>query len=473
MHNRRDQVHAHGFMVGRLVSALMRAEPDMAVPPMRRSWSGLIIGALIAALAVAGFAVFAIVSPGGATAWRKPGTLILDKQTGTRYVLAAGQLRPVLNYASARLLLGSKLTVDSVATKSLQDVPRGGPVGIIGAPDALPHGGRESAPWLACASSTGAKPALTLAIGADPAEQPMTPNQAVLVRTTDGTTYLVTGGRRLRVTAPWVTRALGFSDGAAIGVRDAWIDTLPAGPDLPPPATPEVGKNAPDLDGHPATVGEVFVVRGAGTDQRLYLQTTGGLQPMTQTAAALALSDPKTATAYPGGTVGTRDLSPAAVAASQILPTPGWMAQLPPAPPTLDAVTGGRMPCVRSVPGANRIDTSMVTVPAVPVTAANAVSATTAAAGTATAADPAGNRIADQVVIAPKAGLLARTLPAPGVPGEGLYLVTEDGAKFPVANDAAATALGYSTATATAVPADLLALLPTGPVLRTLGSGGG
>ncbi|MFB9840700.1 type VII secretion protein EccB, partial [Actinoallomurus acaciae] len=101
MHNRRDQVHAHGFMVGRLVSALLRAEPDMAVPPLRRSWSGLIIGAIVAALAVGGVAVLAVISPGGASAWRKPGTLILDKDTGTRFVLAGGRLRPVLNYASA------------------------------------------------------------------------------------------------------------------------------------------------------------------------------------------------------------------------------------------------------------------------------------------------------------------------------------------------------------------------------------
>jgi type VII secretion protein EccB len=460
-------------MVGRLVSALMRAEPDMAVPPMRRSWSGLIIGSLIAALVVAGFAVMSLVSPGGASGWRKPGTLILDKGTGTRFVLADGRLRPVLNYASARLLLGDKLTVDSVPSKSLKDVPRGGPVGINGAPDSLPEADGESAPWLACASSAGAKPALSLLIGADTDERPLSPRQAVLVRTSDGTTYLVTGGRRLRVTAPWVTRALGFSDGAAIGVRDAWINTLPTGPDLPPPATPGVGQNAPDLDGHPAKVGEVFVVRGASTDQRLYLLTTGGLQPMTQTAAALALSDPETAKAYPGGTVGTRDLSPAALAASTVLSTPAWMAQLPPAPPTVDAVTAGRMPCVRSVPGGNRLDTSVVTVPAVPVTASNAVPAAISASGTATAGDPAGNRIADQVAVAPKAGLLARTLPSPGVPGEGLYLVTEDGAKFPVANDAAATALGYKTASAVPVTADLLALLPTGPVLGVLGQGGG
>jgi Type VII secretion system ESX-1, transport TM domain B len=42
-----------------------------------------------------------------------------------------------------------------------------------------------------------------------------------------------------------------------------------------------------------------------------------------------------------------------------------------------------------------------------------------------------------------------------------------------VQNADAATALGYSTPAAVAVPADLLALLPTGPVLHMLASGGG
>src|SRR3569833_1271444 len=218
-----------------------RAAPDMAVPPLRRSWSGLIFGFLIAALVVAGFAVLSIVSPGGASGWRKPGTLILDKGTGTSFVLAGGRLRPVLNYASARLLLGEKLTVDSVPSKSLKNVPRGGPVGISGAPDSLPDPEGGDRAWLACASSAGSKPALSLLIGADADERPLSTRQAALVRTSDGTTYLVTGGRRLRVTAPWATRALGVSDDAAIGVRDAWVNTLPAGPDLPPPATPGIG----------------------------------------------------------------------------------------------------------------------------------------------------------------------------------------------------------------------------------------
>jgi type VII secretion protein EccB len=474
MHNRRDQVHAHGFMVGRLVSALLRAEPDMAVPPLRRSWSGLVIGSLVAVLVVVGFSVLAVVSPGGASTWRKPGTLVIDKQTGTRYVYASGQLRPVLNYASARLLLGAKLTVASVASKSLKNVPRGGPVGIVGAPDALPGPKPEKAPWLACATTTGSRPALSLNIGRMEDERPISARQAVLVRSSDGTTFLITDGHRLRVTATWVTRALGFSDNAAVGVRDAWLNIIPAGPDLPPPVTPGIGRNAPALDGHPAKVGQVFVSRGAGGDQRYYLLTTDGLQTITQTAAALILSDPQTAKGYPG-TVTAIELGPAALAASKVLSAPSWTSALPAAPPTLDAVGADRMPCVRSVPEGNLAGTSLVTVPVRPVTAANAVATSSdiASSGTTPAGGPAGNRIADQVLVTPQAGMLARTLPAPGVPGEGLYLVTEDGTKFPVANDAAATALGYSTPAAVAVPTDLLALLPTGPVLQTLGSGGG
>jgi type VII secretion protein EccB len=472
VHNRRDQVQAHGFMVGRLISALLRAEPDMAVPPLRRSWTGLIIGSLIAALAVAGLAVMAAISPAAATSWRKPGTLILNRETGSRFVLADGRLHPVLNYASARLLLGAKLAVASVPTKTLRGVPLGGPVGINGAPDSLPGPTGDGRPWLICASSNGSRPALSLLVGEEAGERPVSQAQALVVRTSDGTTYLVTGGRRLRVTAPWVTRALGFPDDDAIGVRDAWVDTLPAGPDLPPAATPRAGKSAPDLDGRPTKVGEVLVVHGTGADQRFYQQTSGGLQPLTRTAAVLALSDPDTVNARTdGATVTARDLSPAALAASTLLSAPVWMSQLPPVPPAPDAVTADRMPCVRTVPGGAA--SSVVTVPAVPVTAAATVPAGVPASGTATAADPAGNRIADQVAVAPRAGLFARTLPAPGVPGEGLYLVTEDGAKFPVENADAATALGYPTSAAVSVPADLLALLPTGPVLRMLASGGG
>jgi type VII secretion protein EccB len=480
VHNRRDQVNAHGFMVGRLVSALLRAEPDLASPPMRRSWAGMVIGLILAVLAVIGFAMFGLIYPGGATAWRKPGTLILEKDTGTRFVLVGGQLRPVLNYASARLLLGAKLTVDSVSSRSLDDVSRGRPVGIPGAPDALPVAGESGSPWLVCATAapgtSGPRSALTLAVGSADgfAGQPLADGQAILVRTPDGTTYLVTGGHRLRVTAAWVTRALGFTDDAAIGVRDGFVNTLPPGPDLPQPAVTAQGTGGPALDGRPTKVGEVFASGAAGTGRRFYILTADGLRATTQTVAALTLSDPATKRAYGGATPTLHDLSPAALAGTRVLPEPAWESQLPPTPPSTDGLSGGRMPCVRVVPAGGRVATAVVTLPMAPVTdpAPPGAQAVTPASGDARSPGSTVSQVADQVRIAPRAGLLARTLPVPGMPGAGIYLVTEDGSKFPVANDAAASALGFKVSAAVPVPADLLALIPTGPVLQTLGGGG-
>jgi len=472
VHSRRDQVQAHTFMVGRLVSALLQGEPDLAVPPTRRTPLGLIIGSVLAAIVVAGVAVLALLAPGGATGWRKPGTLIVEKQTGNRFVLLDGRLRPVLNYASARLLLGSKPTVDSVRTSALADVPRGAAVGILGAPDSLPdpdspHGG----PWLVCGTSTadsngpGSRPAVALRIGAAADTRPVPDGQAVLVRTTDGTRYLAWRDRRLRLAAPWVERALGLDDSAAVPVRDSWINALPAGPDLGPQPLPGRGGPGPVLDGRPSRVGQVFVVHGTGVAARFYQLSTGGLVPATATATALALGDPDAAVAYRDQPPQPFELSPTALGSATVLPAPGWQAQAPGTPPAVVAggAGGSTVPCVQAVPGADRPTVSVVTAPA-------------EVAGDSTVGGPAlvrDARTADLVAVRPGAGLLARTQPAPGLPGAGLYLVTEDGAKYPVASADAADALGQPVSSAVAMPADLLALLPTGPVLDRLGNGGG
>ncbi len=472
MHSRRDQVQAHTFLVGRLVSALLQGEPDLAVPPTRRTPLGIVIGLLLAAVAVGGLAVLAVLAPGGATGWRKPGTLIVEKQTGTRLVLLDGRLRPVLNYASARLLLGSKLTVDSVPAKSLAAVPRGAAVGILGAPDSLPDAGRPGGgPWLVCGTSTvdssgaGTRPAVALRIGAAADARPVPDRQAVLVRTPDGTRHLAWRDRRLRLAAPWVERALGLDDSAAVPVRDGWIDALPAGPDLGASPVAGRGRPGPVLDGRQSRVGQVFVVHGTGVAPRFYQLSADGLVPATATAAALALGDPAAAASYGDQPPQPLELSPAALGSATVLPAPAWQAQAPPSPPSLVPVGLGSatVPCVQAVPGTDRPAVSVVTAPA-------------DAAGESTVDGPAlvrDARTADRIAVRPGGGLLARTQPAPGLPGAGLYLVTEDGAKYPVASADAADALGEPLSSAVAVPADLLALLPTGPVLDRIGNGGG
>ena len=71
---------------------------------------------MIAILAVAAAGVYGLVRPGGDTSWRSGQSLILEKDTGTRYVYTHGVLHPVLNYASARLILGqATLSIVSVS----------------------------------------------------------------------------------------------------------------------------------------------------------------------------------------------------------------------------------------------------------------------------------------------------------------------------------------------------------------------
>src|SRR6266511_1686844 len=411
-------------MTGRLVSALVCGEPDLAQRPLRRTPIGLVAGLMAGVLVVAVFAVIAIVHPGGATRWRQPGTLIVDKQTGTRYVLSGGQLRPVLNYASARLLLGA--------------VSRSDPSGVPA-------------------------PALSLGVGTGPAAEPVPDDHGVLVRTSDGTRYLAWKDRRLRLAAPWAGPALGYDDAAATPVRAAWVNALPAGPDLGPLPVAGRGAAGPDLDGASTAVGQVFVVHGMTAAARYFVLTGAGLLPVNQTGAALLLGDPATATAYGGRTAQARELSPAALASAVVLPAPASMPDLPPAPPALLAAQPQRLPCVRATAAGAASSVALVSVPA------------GAALGD-VVDGPLLDRdglTADLIGVRPGGGLLARTMPAPGIDGAGLYVVAEPGVKYPVADEVAAQALGYQVSDAVEVPASLLTLLPTGPVLRRLAGPGG
>jgi type VII secretion protein EccB len=470
MHSRRDQVEAHAFVTSRLRSALVRAEPDAVRPPLRRTPLALVLGAMLGVIAIAGVVVLSLLKPGASrAAWQQPGALIVERETGNRYVLSAGRLRPVLNYASARLLLGERLKVVSVSARSLGTVPRGGQVGIVGAPDMLPPpSGAGDQPWLVCANppqdADGAiEPGVTVLMGAAVRALSQLRAEAALVSTQDGAVYLVEGGRRMRLTAPWVARALGIDGSHPLPVRSSWLGALPAGPDLGTLPITGRGQAGPALDGTQTRVGQVLRVSGPGTPERHYLVTPEGLMPASGIAAALALGDPATAAAYDRAGARVLALSPTALASAPVVDAPQWASDLPPIPPALATDRGEGSPCALVGTAGRTTKTAVVAVPAAVLAAADPVDA---------AGMQRDSRTADRVAVTPGGGMLTRTLAAPGVPGEGLYLVVDSGAKYPVDGDAAAKALGYAPDRAAAVPADLLALLPTGPVLHLLGGGG-
>lgn len=455
MHSRSDQVQAHTFMTGRLVSALVRAEPDLATPPLRRTKTGLIVGVVIGALIAAVVLVIGYLKPGRTADWRSPGALVVEKETGTRYVHAGGVLHPVLNLASAKLLLAKDMKVVSVAASALAGVERGTPVGIVGAPDVLPARPSGSA-WSACAttatdSSGTTRPSVAFGLGAVREELGVPENQAVMVSAGD-VQYLVWKDRKMRLTAPWIGAALGFDMGGVVPVRDAWLNVLPTGPDIGPLPVPDRGAEGPALNGQQTRIGQVLVVEGGnGAAARHFLLTKAGLQTLSATGAAVVLGDPGTAVSYGGQPVRPVPISPVALTSVTVLPQTEQSQQQPPAPPTQFAMNVST-PCVRFEN--NR--TSLVVTPA-----STALGA--AVGGPVVEPSEIG---ADLFTIQPGGGALARSEPAPGVTGAGLFLITEPGVKFPVPDDDSAAALGYETAAADRVPPAWLALLPTGPVLR-------
>jgi type VII secretion protein EccB len=467
VHSRRDQVEAHAFVVGRMRSALVRAEPDAAQRPLRRTGLGLLIGLLIGGLLVGGAAALAALSPGSSPGWRKAGTLIVERQTGNRYVLDGGSLHPVMNYASARLMLGAKMTVDPVSSKTIAAVPRGGQVGISGAPDTLPSPSLVGAqPWLACAapvddSVSRPQPGVTLLLGSDAAPGVAAPSAGALVRGPDGWVYLVAGGKRMHVDATWVLKALDLASVPPTSVTASWLDTLPAGPDLGSLPIKDRGQGGPELGGLKTAVGQVLKVSTPTAADRYYAVVLGGLMPLDDTELALLLGDPATAGAYPHASAHVVDLSPTGLASAALVTPPAPLQALPPLAQLRVGNSTGQVPCVLVGTGAGTPSYAVKLLTPPDVAAATPV---LAGAGAASAAG------ADKIGVPAGGGALVRPLGA----GAGtLYLVVESGAKYPLSGDDAATALGFTPGDATAVPAALLGMLPTGPLLQTGGGEAG
>jgi type VII secretion protein EccB len=460
MRSRRDQVQAHAYMVGRLTCALTHAEPDAPETPMRRTRLGWFAGLIIGAIAVAVCLIVGLIFPSGKGGALASGELLVSSSTGGRYIYLGKTLRPVLNWASALLLLNGQPQVDTVSQAALSNVPQGPPLGIVGAPDTLPAAsGVSRSAWLACttpaAPGAGGGPLVTLAIGASLAAHPLPGHDAVLVAAA-GTSYLLWQGTRLRIDASWIPDALGLGGTQPIAASPTWLNAVPAGPDLRPLGLPGLGGPGPAVGGQATRVGEVLDVRNVASPAEFYLVEAGGVAPVTQTQAALALTDPGATAAYPGASPAPVVVSSAAIAGVPVshatLPDSSGVPATPPAAAT---PAPSQAPCVY-YPGTGPAPTArrvFAVPPAGPPPATGALGVT---------ATPT---VADQITVLPGMGALVRPQAAPGVTEDSLFLVTGLGVKFPVPSAKAAAALGYPAGAARPLPAALLGLLPTGPSL--------
>ncbi|WP_285620809.1 type VII secretion protein EccB [Actinoallomurus iriomotensis] len=462
---RRDLYQAHRLMMQRVGMALLAGEPDLPEPPTRRMTVSAFAGLMIGVLIVAGFGVWGLLSPGGATGLEDPGTLIIEKETGTKYVYSqqAKKMYPVANYASARLILNTNdVKRKLVSQSSLGKYDRAQPVGILGAPDSLPTADHQvTGPWSVCGHSAenstgGTVSYASLVVGSGVGGQSLSDRQAVIVHGA-GASWVVWRNQRMKLPAEEV-RPLSGTDHPP-EVSATWLNAVPAGPDFAPPPIPSRGTEVTGPDGGKAAVGTIYVARAVGGQDRWYVLMSDGLAPIKQTEGVLLQNDPASRSAYKGRPVQPVPIPPASANAMQRSTDKVSADGLPDVMPSMISYDATTPLCVVYSDTASGSQDARVAVGGT-VPTPSGPSSTTPGTG-------AAKGVVDQVVLPPGDGALLGLLPAPGqVKSISSYSVlTDQGLRFAVPSADIAAKLGLDGKKVAPVPGNLLHLIPEGPTL--------
>jgi type VII secretion protein EccB len=458
MPSRQDQLHSYQFMVQRVVAALVMRETDPAQSPFRRAAAATLASVLVAAIALAGIGVYGLIVGGGSKNWRNKDAVIVEKETGALFVYRDDKLHPVLNYASALLIVGSASPKRVlISSKSISGVARGTPLGISDAPDSLPAAKRMvGPPWTLCSTeSTPGDDAVrsVLLIGAGAGGSAVTTGQsiadnAVLARHPDGGVHLVWHNHRYRIRSQArVLSVLGWSSQQPVPAAPALLNAVPAGTDLAPIEITGRGEDSTAVAG--TKVGEVFEVNAIGGGKQYAVGLRNGLADITQVQAALVLA------ADDGAQDDPTKLSSAQFSnlrkANSLVPS-GDEAPPPTVPKLLSPDKGTVCAVVRGDSGVSEVRIS-TTVPD---------SSDAARTGERT---EGGTVLADLVVVEPGRGAVVESAAAPGATGGALSVVTDLGVRYSVPSRDVLTMLGYGAVKPVRMPANLVALLPSGRAL--------
>ncbi|MER6943389.1 type VII secretion protein EccB [Nonomuraea sp. NPDC000554] len=456
MQTRKDLYQAHRLMTQRLGMALLQAEPDVPESPMRRQNVAVFCGLIVAVLVAAGFGIWGLLKPGNSTKLTDPGQLLVEEETGAKYVFSQqeNKMMPVANYASARLLLDtSDVKVRNVSAASLAKYARGPLVGIPGAPDSLPSKDKlVKGPWSACVGETTdtsgtRKPFVTLVGGTDVGGTPVG-NGAMVVVDDQQQGWVIWADQRMKV-GPEGINALGAT--APRKVPAPWITAIPVGPDFRVRAIPNRGKAVRGPTGRAARVGQIFRVPGmAGSADRWYVLAEDGLAPISLTQATLLRNDPASKKAY-----GSRPVEPI----------------------TIDAATANAKPSKQQFMGGGLPQTMpAVTTPSAGAPLCAVYSDTQS--GSARARITSGARIGipvprtigspdhfDQVLLPPGGAAVAGLLPNDGQVSaiNTYYLINDQSRMFQLQSAAQLETFGYDASAVAPLPAHLLHMIPAGP----------
>ena len=445
----KEQAEAYDYEGRRQATSLMTGRDEARNDPRRRLNRVTAAGVLVGVLVMAGFGIAGFLGAGRGPALPQSGA-VLVAGSGDRYVVVDGRLHPALNLASALLVGGG--TIAQVRSGGLDALPRGLPVGIPAAPDALPAPDRLSAaPWTVCAVPSGAAtlpPEVTVRVAApEPGVGVVDDGQAVLATGPDGTVWMFSQGRRYRL-ADDAARRLVLQRATPLTLPAEILNLLP---EAPPVATPTIDDAGAAAAGIPPSwvVSDVVRVQAGAATRESFAVLPDGVVSISEFSAALLVSA--------GSTEVTADPATARAARRSRVGRLGdreWPEAVPqPVGPQLDQPL-----CLSTTPGDPAGDAPWVVRMSLPGVVLGPGEQPVYSGQAA----PSG--VVDQVVVPRGAGALVRATTASG--GDGaLTLVTDSGQRFAVPTPDAATRLRYDPAAAKPVPAPFVQLLPAGPAL--------
>jgi type VII secretion protein EccB len=437
MASRQDQLHSYQFMVQRVVAALVMRETDPPRSPFRRVAGATLVGLLLAALGVGGAAAYAVIVPGSSGKWRNERAIIVEKESGALFLYRDERLHPVLNQASALLILNQPgVKTVSVPAKALADAPRGATLGIPGAPASLPAAANlRRDPWTVCSNAAESVLFIT---SRGPSGGTGLDGRGLLVTGPTNALYLLVQGHKHLIRQPGaVLPALVWSGRPQVAVAQAFLHAVPSGADLVTPAVADRGRKVAGK-----VAGQVFGVR-SGDRVDAFVMTGDGLASLTPLQAALLLAAPETAAVQ-----GRGDLLPL---------TPGELAALVQDRQVRPFAAGTDLPA--AVPQLlDGVSGAMCTTSAATITTGNSLP-DMARILTTGAASATGTVLADRIVVAPGGGALVRTDTG------NLTLVTDLGRRHALPVSDVLSGLGYQGVEPVTVPGEFVGLLPAGPAL--------
>ncbi|MDX8149472.1 type VII secretion protein EccB [Lentzea sp. BCCO 10_0061] len=438
MQTQKDHVHAYQFLMQRMTTALVIGDPSSAEHPLGRGRSGLITGAVVALLIAIGFGVYGLIVPGGNTAWQRKGAILVEKESGSRYVYLDGKLLPTPNQASAMLLQGPGSTVSVISRKSLAGLPRGPQAGITGAPDTVPRPNElMTGGWLLCpVRAADGAPVMSVNMDEGASKLDLTADFYAPVQSRDGKMFLIWEGKKYQVPSSRSLVALGLTAARTPFAPDVWLNLVPDGPALTPAQIAGAGEPAREVAGRSRRIGDLFYhYPGNGTQQR-YVMTGKGLSPLSATEYTLLKAEPGAA---------VTEIDAQSVLAAPFSSDQSLLRRLP------DLVTSQPVPpeqgrvCLEQRGSGAEVETTVVAAPGAdgwpPVTEEGAM-------------------------LPPNRGVLVAEIPVlEGQKDPKKYLINDRGRRFLIPDDDSMRALGLGDVRPIPMRTEVLSTIPAGPAL--------